>query len=61
MARERERIEIRGSAQYIRRDDHGRFTKDQSDVGRSSARDQQRHSTTVPKRGQGDQDDRTRT
>jgi hypothetical protein len=58
MATQRERIDNHGSAQYIRRDAQGRFTKDQSDVGRSSARDQQQHSKTQPKRGQGDRGDR---
>jgi len=54
----RERIELRGQSRYIRRDSRGRFTSDQVDVGRSSRSDQQQHSSTVSKRGQGDRGDR---
>jgi len=54
----RETIQTRNGKRYIRRDDRGRFTTDQVDVGRSSAADQRRHSGTVPPRGQGDRGDR---
>jgi hypothetical protein len=55
---ERERVDIRGTSRYIRRDEHGRFTADQVQVGRSSAADQRRHSDTPAPRGQGDRGDR---
>jgi hypothetical protein len=54
----RQRITISGRARYIRRDERGRFTADQSDVGRSSAADQRQQSPTPAKRGQGDRGDR---
>ncbi len=54
----RERIDQGQGSRYIRRDAHGRFTSDQTDVGRSSATDQRRHSATVPPRGQDDRGDR---
>ncbi len=56
MARKRETIEPNeGDKRYIRRDDEGKFTDDQVDVGRSLAADNnQKAETTVPK-GQGDQ------
>ena len=43
---------------YIRRDDQGRFTTDQVDVGKSLAADQRQHSKTPAKPGQGDRGDR---
>jgi hypothetical protein len=55
---ERERMERGKDKRYVRRDARGRFTKDQSDVGRSSARDQRQHSSTPAKHGQGDRGDR---
>ena len=56
MARKRETIEPNpGDKRYIRRDDEGKFTDDQVDVGRSLAADNnQKAETTVPK-GHGDQ------
>jgi glycosyltransferase involved in cell wall biosynthesis len=54
----RQRIRTEGQARYVRRDDRGRFTSDQTDVGRSAAADQRRHSAIVPKRGEGDRVDR---
>ncbi|HUQ46336.1 MAG TPA: hypothetical protein VM033_06780 [Gemmatimonadaceae bacterium] len=47
-----------GDKRYIRRDDEGKFTEDQVDVGRSLSQDQQQHSSTESKPGQGDKGDR---
>lgn len=47
-----------GDKRYVRRDDEGQFTSDQTDVGRSSAADQRRHSSTPAKKGEGDRGDR---
>ena len=59
MARDRELIEPHeGDKRYIRRDDQGRFTNDQVDVGRSSAADRRQHAKTKAKHGQGDKGDR---
>jgi hypothetical protein len=54
----RELVDTGRSKQYVRRDARGRFTSDQTDVGRSSAADQRQHSQTPAKRGQGDRGDR---
>jgi len=54
----REITEKTNDKRYIRRDARGRFTSDQTDVGRSSAADQRRQSTTPAQRGQGDRGDR---
>ena len=53
----RELIDTGTDKRYVRRDDDGTFSES-DDVGRSSAADQQRDSTTVPKRGEGDKGDR---
>ena len=59
MSGKREVIEPNpGDKRYARRDDDGRFTGDQVDVGKSAAADQQQHTDTVPKAGRGDQGDR---
>jgi hypothetical protein len=59
MARERELIEPhKGDKRYVRRDEQGRFTDDQVDVGRSLAADRRRHAKTKAPRGQGDRGDR---
>ena len=59
MAREREIIEPNpGDKRYARRDDQGRFTEDQVDVGRSLSQDAKQHSQTKVKKGQGDKGDR---
>jgi hypothetical protein len=56
----RERIESGTSTRFLRRDERGRFTSDQVEVGRSLAADRRRHAkTTVPK-GQGDRGDQAR-
>jgi hypothetical protein len=57
-AKKRELIQTGSSKRYARRDDRGRFTKDQVDIGRSSASDQRRDSTTASQHGQGDKGDR---
>lgn len=46
-----------GDKRYVRRDDEGRFSEE-VDVGKSSAADQRRHSSTPAKSGQGDRGDR---
>jgi len=53
----RELIDTGTDKRYVRRDEEGRF-KESDDVGRSSAQDQKRDSTTKPKRGEGDRGDR---
>jgi hypothetical protein len=59
MARKRELIEpTPGDKRYVRRDENGRFTSDQVDVGRSLAADQRQHAKTKAKSGQGDKGDR---
>jgi hypothetical protein len=56
----RERIEPNpGDQRYVRRDEDGQFTDDQTDVGRSAAADQQQHSDKAPPRGEGDKGDRS--
>ncbi len=58
MARERELIEPhKGDKRFVRRDDQGRFTNDQVDVGRSLAADRRQHAKTKAPRGQGDRGD----
>ena len=58
MARERERIDTGRDVRYIRRDERGRFTTDQVDVGRSQAADRRHQAQRVAPRGQGDRGDR---
>jgi hypothetical protein len=57
-AKKRELIETGSNERYARRDARGRFTKDQVDVGRSSASDQRRDSSRASQHGQGDKGDR---
>ena len=58
MARKRELIEPHaGDKRYARRDEQGRFTESQDDVGRSLAQDQRRHAKTEAPKGQGDRGD----
>jgi len=55
----RETIEPnKGDKRYVRRDEKGRLTDDQVDVGRSLAADRRQHSSTPAKKGQGDRGDR---
>jgi hypothetical protein len=58
MASKRELIDTGTSKRYIRRDDHGRFTTDQVDVGLSLAADRRQQAKTIAKPGQGDRGDR---
>jgi hypothetical protein len=48
----------KGDKRYVRRDEKGRFSDDQTDVGRSLAADRRQHSMTKAPRGQGDRGDR---
>jgi hypothetical protein len=57
-AKKRELLDTGTDKRYIRRDERGRFTKDQVDVGRSSAADQRQRSAGTSKPGQGDKGDR---
>jgi hypothetical protein len=43
---------------YARRDDDGRFTEDQSDVGRSLSQDRKKNAKHKASKGQGDRGDR---
>ena len=47
-----------GDKRYIRRDENGRFTDQQDDVGRSLSQDRKREAQTESKKGQGDKGDR---
>jgi hypothetical protein len=60
MASKRELTDTGTSKRYIRRDDHGRFTTDQVDVGKSLDADRRLQAKTVAKPGQGDRGDRPR-
>ena len=60
MASKRELITSRGTSRYIRRDEKGRFTTDQVDVGRSLSSDRRQQAKTVVPKGQGDRGDRKR-
>ena len=58
MPRKRELIEPNeGDKRFVRRDEEGRFTEDQVDVGRSLAADQRSKSKTVAPKGMGDRGD----
>lgn len=58
MARKRELIEPHpGDKRYIRRDENGRFTKDQVDVRRSLSKDVRQRAQKVVTKGQGDKGD----
>lgn len=54
---ERERIDRPNDKAYVRRDEHGRFTNDQVEVGRSLERDRRQAAKTTVKKGQGDRGD----
>jgi len=43
---------------YVRRDDKGHFTDDQTDVGRSLSQDRRKHAEHEAPKGQGDRGDR---
>ena len=53
----RELIDTGTDKRFVRRDEQGQF-KESDDVGRSSAIDQKRDSSTKPKKGEGDRGDR---
>ncbi len=57
-AKKRELLDTGTDKRYIRRDDQGRFTTDQVDVGRSLAADRRQQSKNPAKPGQGDTGDR---
>lgn len=62
MARKRELIEPNaGDKRYVRRDENGRFTDDQVDVGRSLSADRRSKSKTVAPKGMGDRGDQKRS
>jgi hypothetical protein len=62
MPRKRELIEPnQGDKRYIRRDENGRFTDDQVDVGRSLSADSRSKAKTVVPKGQGDKGDTKRS
>ena len=57
--RKRELIEpTEGDKRYIRRDEEGKFTEDQVDVGRSLSQDRKQEAKADAKPGQGDKGDR---
>ena len=59
MPRDRELIEPNpDDKRFVRRDDQGKFTEEQDDVGRSLAKDRQTNAKTEAKKGQGDRGDR---
>jgi hypothetical protein len=55
--KKRELVDTGTDKRFLRRDDQGRFTGDQTDVGRSLTQDRQQHARTVAKSGQGDRGD----
>lgn len=57
----RERIDQGSSKRFIRRDARGRFTSDQTSVGRSLTADRRQHAKTVAPKGQGDRGDQKRS
>jgi len=54
----REKVGSGSTARYVRRDENGRFTSDQVDVGRSLAADRRQKAKTTSKPGHGDRGDR---
>ena len=59
MASKRELITSRGTSRYIRRDERGRFTTSQTEVGGSVTTDRRQQAKTTGK-GQGDRGDQKR-
>ena len=57
---DRERIERGKDQRYVRRDDQGRFTPEQVDVGGSLTRDRRQPARTEVPKGQGDRGDQRR-
>ena len=56
-SKKRELVDTGTDKRFVRRDDQGKFTGDQVDVGRSLTDDRQQHAKTVAKPGQGDRGD----
>ena len=54
----REQIDTGTDKRYVRRDERGRFTNDQSDVGQSLTTDRRQKAKTTARPGQGDRGDR---
>lgn len=54
----RELVEQGSGKRYVRRDARGRFTADQTEVGRSLSADMKRTAKTTATKGQGDRGDR---
>ena len=54
----RELIQQSSNKRYARRDANGRFTSDQTEVGRSLAADQRTKAKNAATKGQGDRGDR---
>ena len=57
----RERIDQGTSKRFVRRDERGRFTSDQTSVGRSLAADRRQHAKKVVPKGEGDRGDQRRS
>jgi len=58
MPGKRELLDTGTSKRYIRRDDQGRFTTDQEEIGRSLSADQRQQARATAEPGQGDRGDR---
>ncbi len=59
MAQKRELLEPhKGDKRFVRRDENGKFTKDQTDVGKSLSQDVKQAAKTKVAEGQGDKGDR---
>ena len=62
MATKRETIKPNpGDKRYVRRDERGRFTSEQADVGRSLSQDRRQHAKRTVEAGQGDRGDQKRS
>ena len=57
----RELVEQGSGKRYVRRDAQGRFTSDQTAVGRSLAADRRTKATATVPKGQGDRGDQERS
>jgi len=53
----RELVEQDSGKRFVRRDENGRFTADQSEVGRSLTADRRTKAKTIVAKGQGDRGD----
>jgi len=60
MPSKREMNTSRGNSRYIRRDERGRFTTEQVNVGDSLTADRRTQAKTVVPKGQGDRGDQKR-